>query len=189
MLAEVLHKVDEIGRSFSIGIHNVFHAGDGNVHPIFLYDDRDEGQVQNTLRASEEVLKYCIDIGGTLTGEHGVGVEKIHLMPHMFDRATMEQFQRVKHAFDPQERINAGKLLPSERVRSFPRQTGATRPAVGQYERGNRTARHPMGGPAGKLPARAGNVPRRFNRSRKSSDSSGTIRLRLQHERLASWRG
>ena len=72
--------------------------------------------MQNTLHAAEKVLKYCIEIGGTLTGEHGVGVEKLHLMPYLFDRATMDQFQRIKSAFDPQQQINAGKLLPSEKV-------------------------------------------------------------------------
>ncbi len=116
-LAQVLTRVDEIGRAYGLQINNVFHAGDGNVHPIFLYDDRDEDQVQNVLLAAEEILKYCIDIGGTLTGEHGVGVEKIHLMPYLFDEPTMSLFQRVKRAFDPHERINAGKLLPSEKVR------------------------------------------------------------------------
>ncbi len=117
MLAQVLTRVDEIGRAYGLQINNVFHAGDGNVHPIFLYDDRDEAQVQNVLLAAEEILKYCIDIGGTLTGEHGVGVEKIHLMPYLFDEPTMSLFQRVKRAFDPGERINAGKLLPSDKVR------------------------------------------------------------------------
>lgn len=117
MLAQVLRRVDEIGREHGLAINNVFHAGDGNVHPIFLYDDRDEEQVQRVLRASEEVLEYCIDIGGTLTGEHGVGVEKIQLMPYMFDEATMKEFARVKAAFDPEERINAGKMLASDRVR------------------------------------------------------------------------
>lgn len=116
-LAEVLIEIDRIGKKFGLEIHNVFHAGDGNVHPIFLYDDRNEQQVQNVLLAAEEVLKYCIDIGGTLTGEHGVGVEKIHLMPYLFDAPTMRQFQRVKEAFDPDERINAGKLIPSEKVK------------------------------------------------------------------------
>jgi glycolate oxidase len=116
MLAQVLARVDEIGRAHGLQINNVFHAGDGNVHPIFLYDDRDEAQVQTVLRAAEEMLEYCIDIGGTLTGEHGVGVEKIHLMPHMFDEATMGLFDRIKHAFDPNERINAGKMIPSEKV-------------------------------------------------------------------------
>ena len=115
-LGEVLEEVDKIGKEYGLQINNVFHAGDGNVHPIFLYDDRDEAQMQNVLLAAEKVLKYCIDIGGTLTGEHGVGVEKIHLMPYQFDGPTMRQFQRVKDAFDPGERINAGKLMPSEKV-------------------------------------------------------------------------
>jgi glycolate oxidase len=116
-LAEVLRKIAEIGKAYNLQIPNVFHAGDGNVHPIFLYDERDEEQVQRVLTAAEDVLKYCIDVGGTVTGEHGVGVEKIHLMTYQFDQATMEQFLRVKHAFDPDERINSGKLIPSEKVK------------------------------------------------------------------------
>lgn len=117
MLARVLARVDEIGREHGLVINNVFHAGDGNVHPIFLYDDRDESQVQNVLHAAERILQYCIDIGGSLTGEHGVGVEKLNLMSYMFDEPTMALFQRVKDAFDPDDRINAGKLIPSERIR------------------------------------------------------------------------
>ena len=116
MLAQVLNRIAEIGREFGLQINNVFHAGDGNVHPIFLYNDRDEEQVQKVLLAAEKVLQYCIDVGGTLTGEHGVGVEKIHLMSYMFDEPTMNQFHRVKAAFDPDERINAGKLIPSKKV-------------------------------------------------------------------------
>ena len=115
-LGEVLDHVAVIGKKFGLRIFNCFHAGDGNVHPIFLYDDRDESQVQNTLLACEEVLKYCIDIGGTLTGEHGVGVEKLPLMTYLFDEPTMRQFAAVKAAFDPEERLNAGKLLPSEKI-------------------------------------------------------------------------
>ncbi|MFI5382108.1 MAG: FAD-linked oxidase C-terminal domain-containing protein, partial [Tepidisphaerales bacterium] len=115
-LAEVLQKIDEIGREYGLSIPNVFHAGDGNVHPIFLYDERDERQVQNILEAAEKILTYCVDIGGTITGEHGVGVEKIHLMPYLFDGATMAQFAAMRHAFDPEERINAGKLIPAEKV-------------------------------------------------------------------------
>ncbi len=114
-LAPVLERINEIGREFGLQITNVFHAGDGNVHPIFLYDDRDEAQVQNTLHAAEKILQYCIDVGGTLTGEHGVGVEKLHLMPYLFDEPTMNQFARTKLAFDPHERINAGKLVPSDK--------------------------------------------------------------------------
>ncbi len=115
-LAEVLIRIDEIGRKYGLKIPSAFHAGDGNVHPIFLYDDRDEAQIQKTLAAAEEVLQYCVDVGGTITGEHGVGAEKLHLMPYLFDRATMGQFAAVKRAFDPHERINAGKQIPSDKV-------------------------------------------------------------------------
>ncbi len=117
MLAQVLRRIGEIGREHGLNINNVFHAGDGNIHPIFLYDDRIESEVQNTLHAAERILQYCIDIGGTVTGEHGVGVEKLHLMPYMFDEPTMRQFAAVKRAFDPHERINAGKLIPSDKVK------------------------------------------------------------------------
>jgi glycolate oxidase len=116
MLVDVLKRIDEIGREHGMRITNVFHAGDGNVHPIFLYDDTDEDQVQNTLRAAQKVLQFCVDVGGTITGEHGVGVEKIHLMPYLFDEATMNLFSRIKKAFDPDERINTGKMVPSEKV-------------------------------------------------------------------------
>lgn len=117
VLASVLRKIGEIAREHNMRIGNVFHAGDGNIHPIFLYDDRDEAAVRNTLAAADKVLKYCIDLGGTVTGEHGVGVEKLHIMPYQFDEPTMRQFQLVKEVFDPNERINAGKLLPSEKVK------------------------------------------------------------------------
>ncbi|HEY1687216.1 MAG TPA: FAD-linked oxidase C-terminal domain-containing protein [Tepidisphaeraceae bacterium] len=116
-LPQVLAKIDEIGKRYGLTIPNVFHAGDGNVHPIFLYDDRDEKQVHNVLEAAEDILKHCVDVGGTISGEHGIGVEKIHLMSYQFDKNTMDQFQRVKRAFDSEERINAGKLIPSEKVK------------------------------------------------------------------------
>ncbi len=117
-LREVLGKVDEIGASYGLTINNVFHAGDGNVHPIFLYDDHDPEQVRVTLEAAEEVLKACIDLGGTLTGEHGVGVEKLALMPYLFDGTTLRAFHAVKAAFDPHELINAGKMIQSDKVKA-----------------------------------------------------------------------
>ncbi|HSI36871.1 MAG TPA: FAD-linked oxidase C-terminal domain-containing protein, partial [Tepidisphaeraceae bacterium] len=116
-LAQVLERIDQIGKEHGIAITNVFHAGDGNVHPIFMYDERDPAAVANVMHAAERVLQYCIDVGGTTTGEHGVGVEKLHLMPYQFDRPTMAMFDQVKRAFDPDERINAGKLLPSDKVK------------------------------------------------------------------------
>ncbi len=116
MLPAVMEKVQEIGRKYRLKIPNVFHAGDGNIHPILLFDEADAQQVQEVLLASKEILEHCIDIGGTLTGEHGVGVEKIHLMPRMFNPATIATFQKLKAAFDPLGRINDGKLVPSERL-------------------------------------------------------------------------
>jgi glycolate oxidase len=116
-LPQVLQRIQEIGTEHGMSITNVFHAGDGNVHPIFLYDDRDEAQVQNTLAAAEKVLQFCVDVGGTITGEHGVGVEKIHLMPYLFDESTMNLFGRVKAAFDPDRRVNCGKIVPDEKVK------------------------------------------------------------------------
>lgn len=115
-LTDVLARIDRIGKEHGMLITNVFHAGDGNVHPIFLYDDRDPAAVANTLRAAEKVLKYCVDVGGTITGEHGVGVEKLHLMGYQFDEPTMSLFRRIKLALDPHERLNAGKMIPSAKM-------------------------------------------------------------------------
>jgi glycolate oxidase len=115
-LPEVMEHVGELGRKFGLRITNVFHAGDGNIHPILLFDEEDPKQVQQVLRLSEEILEYCISVGGTITGEHGVGVEKLHLMEKMFNPATIDTFAKIKKTFDPQQRINDGKLVPSDKV-------------------------------------------------------------------------
>ncbi|MEX0746151.1 MAG: FAD-linked oxidase C-terminal domain-containing protein [Phycisphaeraceae bacterium] len=116
-LPEAIERIAELGKAANITITNVFHAGDGNVHPIMLFDEDDPEQVQRTLELSERILEYCISIGGTITGEHGVGIEKLHLMEKMFTPETIGTFQRLKRAFDPDGRINEGKLIPSDRVR------------------------------------------------------------------------
>ncbi len=116
MLPDVMVKVGEIGRKYDIQITNVFHAGDGNIHPILLFDEDDPEQVQRTLRASQEILEHCIDIGGTPTGEHGVGVEKLHLMDRMFTPDTIDTFKKVKFCFDPDGRINDAKKIPSDKT-------------------------------------------------------------------------
>ena len=116
-LPDVIDRIARIGEKYGLIITNVFHAGDGNVHPILLFDEHDPDQARRVMQASHEILRYCIDIGGTLTGEHGVGVEKQPLMSYMFDEPTMETFATIKWAFDPDERINAGKMMPSEKVK------------------------------------------------------------------------
>jgi len=116
MLPQVLERIQLIADAHTMRISNVFHAGDGNVHPIFFFDEADPEEVQRAMRTAADVLAYCVSIGGTITGEHGVGVEKIHMMPVMFPRNTIAAFQRVKEVFDPEHRLNEGKLIPSERV-------------------------------------------------------------------------
>lgn len=115
-LPEAIEKITQIGRAFGLKINHVFHAGDGNVHPILLFDEDDPDDVQRVLAASEEILTYCVSIGGTITGEHGVGVEKLHLMTKMFNAQTIDTFSNIKTAFDPGRRINEGKLIPSDRL-------------------------------------------------------------------------
>lgn len=116
-LPEVLENVMRIGAEFGLTITNVFHAGDGNVHPILLFDEHDPAQVANTMRASHAILEYCVSVGGTITGEHGVGVEKLDMMPVMFTAQTLETFAAIRRAFDPDEQLNPGKLLPSDKLR------------------------------------------------------------------------
>ncbi|MCE9590697.1 MAG: FAD-binding protein [Planctomycetes bacterium] len=115
-LPEVMETVARIGKKYDLRIPNVFHAGDGNIHPILLFDEADPEQVQRILLASKEILEYCIEIGGALTGEHGVGVEKLHLMPKMFNAATLRLFLDVKKTFDPHQLVNDAKLIPSDKL-------------------------------------------------------------------------
>ncbi len=117
LLPQAVERITAIAQEHGLEISNVFHAGDGNVHPIFFFDEDDPKQVQQAMRAAEAVLGYCVEIGGTITGEHGVGVEKIHMMPRMFNVATLDTFLRIKRVFDPGARLNEGKLIPSDRVR------------------------------------------------------------------------
>lgn len=116
MLAEAVEHMTAIGKQFGLQVNHVFHAGDGNVHPILLFDEDDPEDVQRILAASEAILEYCISIGGTITGEHGVGVEKLHLMHKMFNAETIDTFDRIKQVFDRDRRINDGKLIPSDRL-------------------------------------------------------------------------
>jgi glycolate oxidase len=91
----------------------VFHAGDGNLHPLILFDANDPDQLDRTERFAGEVLEKCVEVGGTITGEHGVGVEKINQMCVQFATAEIERFQGVKRAFDPAGLLNPGKNIPT----------------------------------------------------------------------------
>ncbi|MDP1671707.1 MAG: FAD-linked oxidase C-terminal domain-containing protein, partial [Burkholderiales bacterium] len=112
-LAEVLRGIAAMEKNYNLRCANVFHAGDGNLHPLILYDANDPGQLQRAELFGAEILKLCIDVGGTITGEHGVGVEKIDSMCVQFGAAELETFHALKRAFDEHELLNPGKAVPT----------------------------------------------------------------------------
>jgi glycolate oxidase len=111
-LPHVLHRMREMSQHYGLRVANVFHAGDGNLHPLILYDANQPGELERTEEFGAEILKLCVEVGGVLTGEHGVGVEKRDLMPVMFNEDDLNQQQRVKCAFDPAQILNPGKVFP-----------------------------------------------------------------------------
>jgi FAD/FMN-containing dehydrogenase len=110
-LPEALRRVAEIGCRYDIKIASVFHAGDGNLHPLLLFDSRDPADREKVTAAGMEVLKVCADLGGTVSGEHGIGVEKLAALPLVFTENDLRVQELVKAAFDPKGLANPGKLL------------------------------------------------------------------------------
>jgi len=111
-LPEVLARMNQLSQDYGLGVANVFHAGDGNLHPLILYDANVPGQLDRAEAFGADILRLCVEVGGVLTGEHGVGVEKRDLMPVMFSETDLAHQQRVKCAFDPQSLLNPGKVFP-----------------------------------------------------------------------------
>jgi glycolate oxidase len=112
-LPRVLSAMQEMSQRFGLRVANVFHAGDGNLHPLILYDANIPGQLDSAEAFGAEILKLCVDVGGVLTGEHGVGIEKRDLMEYQFDAVDLEQQHRLKRAFDTGLRMNPGKVFPT----------------------------------------------------------------------------
>ena len=112
-LPEVLRRMAQLSAEHGLGVANVFHAGDGNLHPLILYDANVPGQLERAEQFGADILRLCVEVGGVLTGEHGVGVEKRDLMPVMFSEVDLAHQQRVKCAFDPQLLLNPGKVFPT----------------------------------------------------------------------------
>jgi len=111
-LPETLAKVVEIGKKYKLPIANVFHAGDGNLHPLILFDERDKDELVRVHAAATEIMRVCVDMGGTISGEHGIGLEKLHGMSMIFSPKDIAAMKKVKEAFDPLNLMNPGKLLP-----------------------------------------------------------------------------
>jgi glycolate oxidase len=112
-LPRVLARMRELSQIYGLRCANVFHAGDGNLHPLILYDSNKPGELDRAEAFGADILKLCVEVGGVLTGEHGVGVEKRDLMPAMFSEADLEQQQRLKCAFDDKGLLNPGKVFPT----------------------------------------------------------------------------
>ena len=112
-LPEVLRKIRDISARYAIRIANVFHAGDGNLHPLLLYDERDPDQRERVLKASEEILRVCAQVGGSLSGEHGIGIEKREDMPLVFSELDLAAMQKVRAVFNPHHLCNPGKVFPT----------------------------------------------------------------------------
>jgi glycolate oxidase len=112
-LPHILREIARIGTHYGLRIANVFHAGDGNIHPILLFDERDAEQVKRVLAASHEILEECLKCGGSVTGEHGIGVEKIDFMPKLFAPEDLAVMARLRSAFNPENRCSPAKMLPT----------------------------------------------------------------------------
>jgi glycolate oxidase len=115
-LPETLARVIAIGEKYNLPIANVFHAGDGNLHPLILFDERDKEELARVHQAANEIMKVCVEMGGTISGEHGIGVEKLGGMSMVFSDRDLAAMNRVKEAFDPVDRCNPGKALPEMRI-------------------------------------------------------------------------
>ena len=111
-LPEIMEFICATSAKYGLRIPNVFHAGDGNIHPLMLYDERDPEQVRNAIRAGEDILEKCVQLGGSVTGEHGIGIEKVDFMARQFSEADLEAMKKLRSVFDPQKRFNPHKMFP-----------------------------------------------------------------------------
>lgn len=114
-LPEVLREIAQIAQRYGIRICNIFHAGDGNLHPCVLFDDRNPEEVKRVVSAGEEILHLCVKVGGSITGEHGIGVEKINAMQLLFSPEDLQSMERLRAVFNPNNLCNPGKLLPTSK--------------------------------------------------------------------------
>jgi glycolate oxidase len=137
-LPHILQRIEQIGQNYGIRIVNVFHAGDGNIHPILLFDERNPEQIVKVLAASAEILDECIACGGSVTGEHGIGVEKIGFMHKLFTEDDLAVMDRLRRAFNPDGLLSPCKMLPTAGACGMEHRGGA--PAIKQIRPGRRAA-------------------------------------------------
>ncbi len=114
-IAPTLRFIGDLAKRHNLAISNIFHAGDGNLHPLIMFDPREPGALEKVRHASDEILEFCISVGGSITGEHGVGMENMEMMDRQFSSASLDMIGRFKSLFDPDCRLNPGKVLPTGR--------------------------------------------------------------------------
>jgi len=112
-LPEALEKIDRICKKYNLRYGTLLHAGDGNIHPIIVYDERDREESERVYRGCDEIMRLCVDLGGTITGEHGIGTEKIPAMNYLFSQQDMQAMFKIKNLFDPSHLCNPGKVFPA----------------------------------------------------------------------------
>ena len=112
----MLDRIEELSREYDLKVANVFHAGDGNLHPLVCYDGHAEGEAERAEELAGQIVVACVEAGGSITGEHGVGVDKKRYMPKMFSEADLDAFQKLRCAFDPDGLANPGKVMPTPRL-------------------------------------------------------------------------
>jgi glycolate oxidase len=113
---EILRRIAAAATKHDLRIGNVFHAGDGNIHPIILFDERDQDQVRRVLAAGRDILEACVALGGSVTGEHGIGIEKRAQMPLLFSEDDLAAMKTLRAVFDPEGRANPHKIFPDSKV-------------------------------------------------------------------------
>jgi glycolate oxidase len=111
-LPEMMDYIGQVEKKYALRIGNIFHAGDGNLHPLLMYDERDAEQTRRVTKAAGEIIARCVEMGGSITGEHGVGMEKSELMPLLFSDDDLEVMKQTRLVFNPDGTFNPGKLLP-----------------------------------------------------------------------------
>ncbi len=114
-LPEVLVAIDRMSEQYGLDVANVFHAGDGNLHPLILFDSRYPEQVEKIFNMNEDIMKLCVEVGGSLSGEHGIGYEKKDFMPLVYNDADLQTMLRVKRVFNPESLLNPEKIFPTHR--------------------------------------------------------------------------
>jgi glycolate oxidase len=129
-LPEVMHRIDAIARDHALPVGNVFHAGDGNLHPLLIFDRREKRQVQAVVDAGTEILRTCIEMGGTISGEHGIGYEKKETLSLVFSTDDLAAMGKVRDVFDPLRGLNPDKIFPSGAICGEVRSPNAAAPVA-----------------------------------------------------------